>query len=120
MEPAAALERWHDFFVLVGPFFNSRLQDLVWNHTASGQLRFESHLRFRSLAWLTAKNWLLTLLTLGLYRPFAAINTWKLRLEAVSVEVTGSMDGWDGSDSAAYADASGEAAGDFFGIDVGL
>jgi len=30
------------------------------------------------------------------------------------------MDGWDGSDSAAYADASGEAAGDFFGIDLGL
>jgi len=107
-------------FVLVGPFFNARLQNLVWNHTASEQVRFSSSLRFRSLAWLTARNWLLTLLTLGLYRPFAAVNTWKLRLEAVSIEVTGSMAGWDGSDSAAYADASGEAAGDFFGIDVGL
>jgi uncharacterized membrane protein YjgN (DUF898 family) len=107
-------------FVLVGPFFNAKLQNLVWNHSASEQVRFASHLRFRSLAWLTAKNWVLTLLTLGLYRPFAAINTWKLRLEAVSIDVTGSMDGWDGSDSAAYADASGEAAGDFFGIDVGL
>lgn len=107
-------------FVLVGPFFNVRLQNLVWNHSASEQLRFESQLRFRSLAWLTAKNWLLTLLTLGLYRPFAAVNTWKLRLEAISIDVTGTMDGWDGSDSAAYADASGEAAGDFFGIDLGL
>jgi len=107
-------------FVLVGPFFNAKLQNLVWNHTASEQVRFSSRLRFRSLAWLTARNWLLTLLTLGLYRPFAAVNTWKLRLEAVSIEVTGSMAGWDGSDSAAYADASGEAAGDFFGIDVGL
>lgn len=107
-------------FVLVGPFFNARLQNLVWNHTASEQLRFASHLRFRSLAWLTAKNWLLTLLTLGLYRPFALINTWKMRLQAVSIDVSGSMAGWDGSDSAAYADASGEAAGDFFGIDLGL
>ncbi|MFT7776488.1 YjgN family protein [Roseateles sp.] len=107
-------------FVLIGPFFNARLQNLVWNHTASEQLRFSSHLRFRNLAWLTAKNWTLTLLTLGLYRPFAAIDTWKLRLEAVSIEVTGDMNGWDGSDSAAYADASGEAAGDFFGIDLGL
>jgi uncharacterized membrane protein YjgN (DUF898 family) len=107
-------------FVVIGPFFNAKLQNLVWNATASERVRFESHLRFRSLAWLTAKNWLLTLLTLGLYRPFAVINTWKLRLEAVSIEVSGSMAGWDGSDSAAYADASGEAAGDFFGIDVGL
>jgi uncharacterized membrane protein YjgN (DUF898 family) len=107
-------------FVLVGPFFNAKLQNLVWNHTASEQVRFSSRLRFRSLAWLTAKNWTLTLLTLGLYRPFAAINTWKLRLESVSIEVQGSMAGWDGSDSAAHADASGEAAGDFFGIDLGL
>jgi uncharacterized membrane protein YjgN (DUF898 family) len=107
-------------FVLIGPFFNARLQNLVWNHTASEQLRFSSALSFRSLAWLTARNWALTLLTLGLYRPFAVINTWKLRLEAVSIHVGGSMAGWDGRDSAAYADASGEAAGDFFGIDVGL
>ena len=107
-------------FMLIGPYFNARLQNLVWNHTASEQVRFGSSLRFRSLAWLTTKNWLLTLLTLGLYRPFAAINTWKLRLEAISIEVSGAMDSWDGSDSAAYADASGEAAGDFFGIDLGL
>jgi len=107
-------------FMLVGPYFNARMQNLVWTHSASEQIRFGSALRFRSLAWLTAKNWLLTLLTLGLYRPFAAVNTWKLRIEAISIDVTGSMDGWDGSDSAAYADASGEAAGDFFGIDLGL
>ncbi|HEY9108809.1 MAG TPA: YjgN family protein [Roseateles sp.] len=104
-------------FMLVGPFFNARLQNLVWTHSASEQIRFGSVLRFRSLAWLTTKNWLLTL---GLYRPFAAVNTWKLRIEAIRIDVTGSMDGWDGSDSAAYADASGEAAGDFFGIDLGL
>jgi uncharacterized membrane protein YjgN (DUF898 family) len=107
-------------FMLVMPYFNARLQDLVWNHTASEQLRFASALRFRSLARVTAMNWLLTLLTLGLYRPFAVINTWKLRLEAVSIHVTGSMAGWDGRESAHYADASGEAAGDFFGIDLGL
>jgi uncharacterized membrane protein YjgN (DUF898 family) len=107
-------------FVLVVPYFNARLQNLVWNHTASEQVRFTSALRFRDLAWLTARNWLLTLLTLGLYRPFAVINTWKLRLEAVSIHVSGSMAGWDGRESAHYADASGEAAGDFFGIDLGL
>ncbi len=107
-------------FVLILPFFHARLQNLVWNHTWSQQLRFSSQLRFRSLAWLNTKNWVLTLLTLGLYRPFAVVNTWKLRLEAVSIELTGSMADWDGSDSAAFADASGEAAGDFFGIELGL
>lgn len=107
-------------FVLILPFFHARMQNLTWNHTASAQVRFASRLSFRRLAWLNTKNWVLTLLTLGLYRPFAVVNTWKLKLEAVSITVSGSMAGWDGSDSAAFADASGEAAGDFFGIELGL
>lgn len=107
-------------FMLVVPYFHARLQNLVWNHTASEQLRFSSALRFRDLAWMTTKNWVFTLLTLGLYRPFAVINTCRLRVQALRIEVCGSLDGWDGRDSAAYADAAGEAAGDFFGIDVGL
>lgn len=107
-------------FMLVVPYFHARLQNLVWNHTASEQLRFSSTLRFRDLAWMTTKNWVFTLLTLGLYRPFAVINTCRLRVQALRIEVCGSLDGWDGRDSAAYADAAGEAAGDFFGIDVGL
>ncbi|MBL8277700.1 MAG: DUF898 family protein [Pelomonas sp.] len=107
-------------FMLVVPYFHARLQNLVWNHTASEQLRLSSALRFRDLAWMTTKNWVFTLLTLGLYRPFAVINTCRLRVQALRIEVCGSLDGWDGRDSAAYADAAGEAAGDFFGIDVGL
>lgn len=107
-------------FVLLGPFYSARLQDLVWNHTKTEQLRFASDLRFRRLAWLTAKNWVLTLLSLGLYRPFAAVATWKLKIEAVSIELQGDLTAWDGRDSACYSDAAGEAAGDFFGIDLGL
>jgi uncharacterized membrane protein YjgN (DUF898 family) len=107
-------------FMLVLPYFHARLQNLVWNHTASEHLRFRSQLRFRDLAWMTTRNWVLTLLTLGLYRPFAVINTCRLRVQALRIEVAGPLDGWDGRDSAAYADAAGEAAGDFFGIDVGL
>jgi uncharacterized membrane protein YjgN (DUF898 family) len=107
-------------FAALMPFFQARLQDLVWNHTRSEQLGFTSRLPFRRLAGLTLLNWFLVLITAGLYRPFAAVATWRLKVQAVQVELTGSLDKWDGRESAPYTDAAGEAAGDFFGIDLGL
>lgn len=106
--------------LLLGAFFSARLQNLVWNRTRSEDLRFDSDLSARALAWLSLKNWLFTLLTLGLYRPFAAINTARLRLEAMRLRVQGELDGWVAEQSLQQPDAAGEAAGDFFGIDMGL
>ncbi|MDT9000860.1 YjgN family protein [Paucibacter sp. APW11] len=108
------------FFAVVAPYFAARSQDLVWNATNADGLQFESNLSYRALAWLTLKNWLLTLLTLGLYRPFAAVNTARMRLEAVSVMADGDPMDLVTMHRAEFKDASGEAAGDFFGIDLGL
>jgi uncharacterized membrane protein YjgN (DUF898 family) len=107
-------------FIIGAPFFTARLQNLVWGGTRSAELQFESTLKFRSLAWLTAKNWTFTLLTLGLYRPFAAINTARLRLTAMGLSLSGEMDAWESDRAKVDADAAGEAAGDFFGFDMGL
>ncbi|QPF75964.1 DUF898 domain-containing protein [Roseateles sp. DAIF2] len=105
---------------LVWPYLTVRLQNLVWNRTRSEDMRFESGLSLRSFAWLSLKNWLLTLITLGLYRPFAAINSTRLRLEAVQLLVRGDLDAWVAEQALAQPDAAGDAAGDFFGIDMGL
>jgi uncharacterized membrane protein YjgN (DUF898 family) len=59
--------------LLVHPYFTSRLQNLLWNRTKATQLRFESALRYWPLVGLTLKNWLLVVITLGLYWPFAAM-----------------------------------------------
>lgn len=101
-------------------YFSARLQNLVWSATKAPTVRFHSQLHTRTLVRLTLTNWLLTLLTLGLYRPFAVVAMWRLRLQAVQIEAQGDFSDWRGADSAAYLDARGEAAGDFFGIDVGL
>ena len=107
-------------FILIGPFFTARLQNMIWNGTQSAAVRFDSKLGFAALAWLTTKNWLLTALTLSLYRPFAAVNTARLRLEAVSVRIEGDVESWVARHVDGAQDATGEAAGDFFGIDMGL
>lgn len=108
------------FFALVMPYVAARLQDMVWNGTRSEALTFQSRLSARSLCGLTVKNWLLTLLTLGLYRPFAAVATARLRLQAVSIESAGDPADWVAAATAGHADATGDIAGDFFGIDMGL
>lgn len=108
------------FFAVVMPYGAARLQNLVWNGTRSEALGFTSRLRVRDLFPLTLKNWLLTALTLGLYRPFAAVATARLRLQAVSIGCDEDPADWVAHARAGHADATGDIAGDFFGIDMGL
>ena len=107
-------------FSAIKPYAVARFQNLVWNGTRSQHLQFQSALRVRSMVWLTLKNWLLILLTLGLYWPFAAVAMTRLRLTAV--EVTSSIDPAELLASAHRGEgqALGEASGDFLGFDIGL
>ena len=107
-------------FMVVKPYFTSRLQNLVWTRTGSTVLRFRSELRFSSLLWLTLKNWLLVVLTLGLYWPFAAVALARIRLEAVVVKTRVTPDTLISQIRAVDGDAAGEAAGDLFGLDIGF
>ncbi len=71
--------------LLPGPFVACRLQNLLWSRTGNNRVRFKSELRLRDLMVQTLKNSGLTLLTLGLYWPFARVATARLRLEAVTL-----------------------------------
>jgi uncharacterized membrane protein YjgN (DUF898 family) len=102
------------------PYVTSRLQNLVWSRTRSRSIGFDSDLRFWPLARLMAVNWILVVLTLGLYWPFAAVALARRKLEAVSVSVQGDLDGLVARGGAASQDASGDAAADLFGVDLGL
>lgn len=108
------------FQALLWPYLTSRLQNLYWNDTSSQHLYFQSRLAFRPLAWLTLKNWLLIILTLGLYWPFARIELARLRLEAMSVQCTIDIDELVNDAAAIDEGAAGDAAGDLLGIDLGL
>ena len=108
------------YFVVLMPFAQSRLQNLVWGGTRSEALQCHSALRLAPLGWLTLKNLLLTVLTLGLYWPFAAVATARLKLQAVALDAEGDIGHWSAGAHSTTQDATGDAAGDFFGIDLGL
>ena len=102
------------------PYFGARFQNLLWGATRSDKIRFSSALRFRSLFRVTLVNWLLIVVTLGLYWPFAKVRTARLKLEALSIDVDGPVDGWLTRAQQAQKGVLGDAAGDFFGMDMGL
>jgi uncharacterized membrane protein YjgN (DUF898 family) len=104
----------------VRPYVSSRLQNLVWSHTGHRSLRFQSAVRFWPLFRLFVKNGLLVTLTLGLYWPFAAVSLARLRLEAVSILARVDPATLASQARAVEGDAVGDAAGDFFGIDIGF
>ncbi|WP_159593052.1 YjgN family protein [Hydrogenophaga sp. BPS33] len=106
--------------LLTMPYVHSRLQNLLWGNTRSPKIHFESRLRFRELFRVTLVNWLLIVVTLGLYWPFAKVRTARLKLEALSLEVEGPVDEWVARAKRSHQGVLGDAAGDFFGIDMGL
>lgn len=103
-----------------GPYFAARFQDLLWSNTRTQNLVMRSRLSARSLGLLTLKNWVLIVLTLGLYRPFAVVATTRLKLHAIELAVHGDVANWLGETVGDRDNAVGEMAGDFFGFDVGL
>jgi uncharacterized membrane protein YjgN (DUF898 family) len=104
------------------PYFKARMQNLIWSQTGNSQIRFKSHLEPQNLMRVSLKNIGLTLITFGLYWPFAAVALARTQLESIVVHgrqdlthiirelrTTGTMN-----------DAAGDAAADLMGLDLGL
>ena len=102
-------------------YLEARTQNLVWNRTVARGLRFDSALGVAPLWRLRMKNLLLVVATLGLYWPWAAAATARLRLGAVAVLSEEPLDRLVGTlRRRAEGDASGDAAADLAGFDFGL
>jgi uncharacterized membrane protein YjgN (DUF898 family) len=107
-------------YMFVRAFLESRVQNLVWNETELGPHRFLSEVVARKLLWIHASNLLLIVLTLGLYKPFAAIRLLKYRVESMSLAVDGSLEEFMSDQSVDETGAIGQEAGDLFDIEIAL
>ncbi|WP_313080807.1 YjgN family protein [Pulveribacter sp.] len=92
---------------------------LTWNHTGvSGIARFKCNLGAGSFVLLRLRNALLTLLTLGLYRPFARVSEYRMKLQSVTVHVKGGVDQVAGRLVRQQAGGIGDALADAAGLDL--
>ncbi|MDB5988150.1 MAG: conserved rane protein of unknown function [Nevskia sp.] len=91
-DPAAAMRVFWSMFVVVllfslfiGPFFYTRLANLIWNHTQIGAHRIECRQSALRLMWIQVSNLLLMVVTLGLFYPWAAVRVMRFQIDALSV-----------------------------------
>lgn len=109
-------------FSLGGAWFAMN-RNYCWNHTQfltpSGEIGFASRIQIGRYIWIFLSNLVLTILTIGLFAPFAKVRMYRYRLSRM--ELTGA----DRLDSvvavaAAEEDAAGDAASDLFDFEIGL
>lgn len=107
-------------YLVAWPYFAARLQAIVWSHTRLGDVRFSTAIAAGPLFRLTLKNALLTLVTAGLYWPFAAVALARYRVECMRTESDEPLTTLAEETIAPPGLAAGDAAVDAFGLDIGL
>lgn len=104
-------------FLVIGPWFAARMQNLVWNHTTLGPHAFRSGVRARDLFAITITNFLGIVLTLGLYKPFADIRLARYRLTHMALAAESDLEEFLAAQERAVS-ALGEETADVFDVDI--
>jgi uncharacterized membrane protein YjgN (DUF898 family) len=104
-------------FLLLGPWFSARIQNLVWNHTTLGPHAFASDVRARDLFVIYLTNFLGIVATLGLFKPYADIRLARYRLAHIAVRPGGDLDDFM-ADRQQATGATGEEAAELFDFDI--
>ena len=105
--------------LFIFPFFNARLQNIIWNHTNLGPHRFASTLTARGLTWIVVTNLIGIILTLGLFKPFADIRMARYRAEHMAMLPAGDVEAFMAGERQAVGAAGSEAA-EMFDVDIAL
>lgn len=105
--------------VVVQPYIQVRSANLVWNHTRLGQHQLLSDQTVKGLLPIFVLNWVLTLITLGLYWPWAKIKLAAYRAEHTALETRASLDDFIGQASQ-QQQALGEEVADAFDLDIAI
>lgn len=97
----------------------ARMFQLMWNNIGVSHVaRFKCHLKSGRFVGLRIKNILLTLLTLGLYRPFARVSEYQMKCESVTLHVKGGVEQVAGAMVRQQQGGLGDALADAAGLDL--
>jgi Predicted membrane protein len=104
-------------FLVLGPWFSARIQNLVWNGTTLGEHAFHSRVRARELFVIYLTNFIGIVLTLGLFKPFADVRLARYRLEHMGLNAQGHLDEFMAGRQRGVS-ATGEEAAEIFDFDI--
>ena len=107
-------------YLVAIPLFTARLANLAWSNTCFPGLSIRSSLPAAAYVRMQTANLLLTLVTLGLFRPFAVVRTYRFRVAHLSILQDGEFETRAGAVARARPGATGDGATDLFDIDISL
>ena len=107
-------------FGIAGLFYRAGVRNIAWSATTfDGQHRLLSDVSRTRYTWIAISNVIVTLLTLGLMRPWAAVRMARYTWEHTGVTFTGDI-----GELFSRIEAQGSAVGsefmDFEGFDFGF
>jgi uncharacterized membrane protein YjgN (DUF898 family) len=105
-------------YLLIGPYIQVRVGNLALSHTSFPGITMRSTMSARAFARLQTGNVLLTLLTLGLYRPFAVVKIHRFRLAKLTLHTDAGFEQLLAAAARTRGGATGDGAADFFGFDL--
>jgi uncharacterized membrane protein YjgN (DUF898 family) len=105
--------------VSVGPAFQALIQNLIWNNTRIGEHRIECQLSPWKLIWISLSNFLLVVVTLGFFIPWATVRLTKYRVESMRLLPASDLQEFVAAEPESPG-ALGEEAASVFDFDIAL
>ncbi|MDB6083701.1 MAG: putative transrane protein [Gammaproteobacteria bacterium] len=105
--------------VSIGPAFHAFITNLVWNNTRVGEHRIECRMSPVALIWITVSNFVLVVLTVGLFVPWAMVRLARFQLESVRLLPAGDLQEFVAAEPESLG-AVGEEAATAFDFDISL
>lgn len=109
---------FYALFLLTIPYLQARIVNLVWSNTAFPGVEIRSTMGAWAFTKLQTANTVLTVLTLGLYRPFAVVRVYQFRLAHLSLHSAGSFEQIVAGAARRRSGAAGDGMADFLGVDI--
>jgi uncharacterized membrane protein YjgN (DUF898 family) len=101
------------------PYVQMNIENHVWNRTKLDDNNFSSFMEFKRYFSIVLLNWLLILLTLGLYWPWAKVKLVSYRASCTGLTMQDNLDHFMAVASQ-NTNALGDAAVDMFDFDIAI
>ena len=100
-------------------YFVTNMQNLIFNNTSLADNDFKARYQMKSFGWLMVSNFLMTVVTLGLFIPWAKVRVAHYAAEHTALDVAQDLDKF-AAISQPDESAFGEEFGDVFDMEVGF
>ena len=107
------------FGLLIGPLFHALLTNLIWSNTRLENHRIECRISPWMLTWIGASNFVLVVVTIGMFIPWAAVRLAKYQVESIRLLPMSDLQEFVAAEPERVG-AVGEETATAFDFDIGL